>query len=110
VFGGTPAGLESVHLGLPRHTGASNGPTEAINGVIENNRRIARGFRNFANYRIENLLAEGEHLSYRNKPPNHAYGRRDSLTLVKPFLALGGRQVECTVTGALRWRWRCPSG
>ncbi|MCB5272580.1 hypothetical protein BJG92_00082 [Arthrobacter sp. SO5] len=27
--------------------GASNSPTEAINGVIETTRRIARGFRNF---------------------------------------------------------------
>jgi len=31
--------------------GANNGGTEAINGLIELHRRIARGFRNQANYR-----------------------------------------------------------
>lgn len=52
--------------------GASNGPTEAINGVIETTRRIARGFRNFDHYRIRCLLAAGGHRPYRQKPPNHA--------------------------------------
>ena len=52
--------------------GASNGPTEAINGVIETTRRIARGFRNFENYRIRNLLAAGGHRPYRKKTTNHA--------------------------------------
>ncbi|MGA7205456.1 MAG: ISL3 family transposase [Specibacter sp.] len=52
--------------------GASNGPTEAVNGVIETTRRIARGFRNFANYRLRNLLSAGGHRPYRNKPTNHA--------------------------------------
>jgi transposase len=47
--------------------GASNGPTEAINGVIETTRRIARGFRNFTNYRLRCLLAAGGHRPYRNK-------------------------------------------
>ncbi len=52
--------------------GASNGPTEAINGVIETTRRIARGFRNFQNYRIRTLLAAGGHRPYRKKTPDHA--------------------------------------
>ena len=52
--------------------GASNGPTESINGVIETTRRIARGFRNFENYRIRNLLAAGGHRPYRKKSLNHA--------------------------------------
>lgn len=52
--------------------GASNGPTEAINGVIETTRRVARGFRNFKNYRIRNLPAAGGHRPYRKKSPNHA--------------------------------------
>lgn len=52
--------------------GASNGPTEAINGVIETTRRIARGFRNFQNYRLRTLLAAGGHRPYRRKKPNHA--------------------------------------
>lgn len=41
--------------------GASNGPTEAVNGVIKTTRRIARGFRNLPNYRFRCLLAAGGH-------------------------------------------------
>lgn len=52
--------------------GASKGPTEAINGVIETTRRIARGFRNFTNYRFRCLLAAGGHRPYRIKQTNHA--------------------------------------
>ncbi|MDT0196270.1 transposase, partial [Arthrobacter sp. AB6] len=52
--------------------GASNGPTEAINGVIETTRRIARGFRNFTNYRPRCLLAAGGHRHYLSKQTNHA--------------------------------------
>lgn len=47
-------------------------PTEAINGVIETTRRIARGFRNFTNYRLRCLLAAGGHRPYRIKQTNHA--------------------------------------
>ena len=39
---------------------ASNGGTEALNGVIELHRRIARGFRNPANYRLRMILAAGK--------------------------------------------------
>lgn len=39
--------------------GASNGGTEAINGLIELHRRIARGFRNLDNYRLRMLLIAG---------------------------------------------------
>jgi transposase len=52
--------------------GASNGPTEAINGVIETTRRIARGFRNFTNYGLRCLLAAGGHRPYRIKQSIHA--------------------------------------
>ena len=38
---------------------ASNGGTEAINGLIELHRRIARGFTNRGNYRLRNLLIGG---------------------------------------------------
>lgn len=31
---------------------ANNGGTEAVNGIIELNRRLARGFRNRLNYRL----------------------------------------------------------
>ena len=39
--------------------GASNGPTEAMNGLIELHHRIARGFRNRDNYRLHCLLIAG---------------------------------------------------
>lgn len=39
--------------------GASNGGTEAINGLIELHRRIARGLRNRDNYRLRMLLIAG---------------------------------------------------
>lgn len=38
---------------------ASNGGTEAVNGLIELHRRIARGFRNRDNYRLRMLLIAG---------------------------------------------------
>jgi transposase len=52
--------------------GASNGPTEAINGVIETTRRITRGFHNFTNYLLRCLLAAGDHRPYRIRQTNHA--------------------------------------
>ena len=39
--------------------GASNGGTEAVNGLIELHRRIIRGFRNRDNYRLRMLLIGG---------------------------------------------------
>ena len=38
---------------------ANNGGTEAVNGLIELHRRIARGFRNRDNYRLRMLLIGG---------------------------------------------------
>jgi transposase len=38
---------------------ASNGPTEATNLIIEKNRRVAHGYRNFDNYRLRLLLQSG---------------------------------------------------
>jgi transposase len=40
--------------------GVSNGGTEAVNGIIELHRRIARGFRNQTNYRLRMILAAGK--------------------------------------------------
>jgi transposase len=37
----------------------SNGPTEAVNLLIEKVRRIGHGFRNFSNYRIRLILRCG---------------------------------------------------
>ena len=49
----------SEFLGYFDTSGASNGGTEAINGLIELHRRIARGFRNRDNYRLRMLLIGG---------------------------------------------------
>ena len=41
------------------HPHTSNGPTEAINGIIELGRRTARGYRNPTNYQLRMLLIAG---------------------------------------------------
>jgi transposase len=38
---------------------STNGGAEAINGLIELHRRVARGFRNYDNYRLRMLLVGG---------------------------------------------------
>lgn len=51
------------------HPTVSNGPTEALNLQIKNTKRIARGYRNFQNYRLRLLLNHGrisdDHLTSR---------------------------------------------
>jgi transposase len=49
----------AAFLGYFDTDGASNGGTEAVNGLIELHRRIARGFRNRNNYRLRMLLIAG---------------------------------------------------
>jgi transposase len=49
----------TAFLGYFTTAGASNGGTEAVNGLIELHRRIARGFRNRDNYRLRMLLIGG---------------------------------------------------
>lgn len=49
----------SEFLGYFDTGGANNGGTEAVNGLIELHRRIARGFRNRDNYRLRMLLIGG---------------------------------------------------
>jgi len=46
-------------LGYFETGGANNGGTEAVDGLIELHRRIARGFRNRDNYRLRMLLIAG---------------------------------------------------
>ena len=41
------------------HPGVSNGPTENLNLKIKNTKRVARGYRNFANYKLRLLLNHG---------------------------------------------------
>jgi transposase len=41
------------------HPEVSNGPTENLNLKIKNTKRVARGYRNFAHYRLRLLLNHG---------------------------------------------------
>ena len=54
--------LSLIHISFLAYfdtAGASNGPTEAINGIIELGRRTARGYRNPTNYQLRMLLIAG---------------------------------------------------
>ena len=55
-------------------TGASNGPTEAINLGVKNIKRTGRGFRNFDNYRLRLLLALG--VTWHPQPVTRMRARR----------------------------------
>lgn len=65
--------------------GVSNGPTEAVNGVIELMRRVARGLRNFENYYLCALLAACGHQLWR-KTSTHAYLRRATFQAIESIL------------------------
>ena len=58
-LGKTLTRWRTEYLGYFDTGGANNGGTEAINGLIELHRRIARGFRNRDNYRLRMLLIGG---------------------------------------------------
>jgi transposase len=58
-------------------TGLSNGPTEAVNLLIEKVRRIAHGFRNFDNYRLRLLLRCG--VTWQTRPAARIRGRQPRL-------------------------------
>ena len=49
--------------------GVSNGPTEAVNGLIKKIKRVGHGYRNFANYRRRLLLHCGVTLHTPNATP-----------------------------------------
>ncbi|MBA2640996.1 MAG: ISL3 family transposase [Nocardioidaceae bacterium] len=53
--------------------GVSNGPTEAMNGLIKKVKRIGHGFRNFANYRLRLLLHCG--VDWQTQPTTPIRGR-----------------------------------
>jgi transposase len=65
---------------LAWHTagGASNGPTEAVNLAIKNIKRVGRGFRNFANYRLRLLLHCGG-VNWQDQPAVRLPGRSPRL-------------------------------
>ena len=53
------ASLRDAFLGYFTTGGANNGGMEAVNGLIELARRVARGFRDPDNYRLRMLLIGG---------------------------------------------------
>jgi transposase len=59
------------------HPHVSNGPTENLNLKIKNTKRIARGYRNFANYRLRLLLNHGR--AHEDHSPTRIRTRRPSL-------------------------------
>lgn len=59
-------------------TGLSNGPTEAVNLLIEKIRRIGHGFRNFENYRLRLLLRCG-HVKWQTRSTARIRGRHPRL-------------------------------
>jgi transposase len=61
-------------LNYHRTGGASNGPTEAVNLLIEKIRRIGHGYRNFANYRRRLLLGCG--IEWHSVPIRRIRGRQ----------------------------------
>jgi transposase len=64
---------------LAFHTtgGASNGPTEAVNLLVEKIRRIGHGYRNFSNYRRRLLLGCG--ITWTTVPTRRIRGRQPAL-------------------------------
>ncbi len=64
---------------LDFHTtnGASNGPTEAVNLLVEKIRRIGHGYRNFTNYRCQLLLGFG--ITWTTVPTRRIRGRQPAL-------------------------------
>jgi transposase len=59
------------------HPAVSNGPTENLNLKIKNTKRVARGYRNFANYRLRLLLNHGR--THEDHSPTRIRTRRPSL-------------------------------
>lgn len=63
---------------LAHHTtGASNGPTEAVNLTSKAVKRCGRGFRNFSNYRLRLLLVAG--VRWQTAPVTRLRGRAPRL-------------------------------
>ena len=58
-------------------TGATNGPTEAVNLIIEKTRRVGHGFRNWDNYRLRLLLHCG--VTWYTPPTKRIRGRKPPL-------------------------------
>jgi transposase len=73
-LGRTLASWRAELLAYWRTGGASNGPTEAMNLLIEKIRRVGHGYRNFRNYRLRLLLHCGT--DWHDAPTTRIRGRR----------------------------------
>jgi transposase len=58
-LGRTLRSWQEEFLAYHATNGASNGPTEAVNLIVEKTRRLGHGFRNWENYRLRLLLRCG---------------------------------------------------
>jgi transposase len=76
-FGRTLHAWRTELLAAFTHPEVSNGPTENLNLKIKNTKRVARGYRNFANYRLRLLLNHGR--LHQNHSPTRIRTRRPSL-------------------------------
>ena len=89
------------------HPGSSNGPTEAINGRLEQLRGIALGFRNLINYRLRSLLEAGgfrpSSTLFREEPLKRSNSGRTTASGARPAPHKSGRPIP-TPTGAPRTR------
>jgi transposase len=74
ALAGTISAWEPQILAYHSTGAASNGPTEAVNLIIEKTRRIGHGFRSFTNYRLRLLLACG--VTWETTPVARIRGRQ----------------------------------
>jgi transposase len=73
-LGRTLASWRAELLAYWRTGGASTGPTEAMNLLIDKIRRVGHGYRNFHNYRLRLLLHCGT--NWHTAPTTRIRGRR----------------------------------
>ncbi len=78
---------------------ASNGGTEAVNGLIGLHRRVSRGFRSRHSYRLRMILIAGGPTSRHLKQvrPVHLYSEDDDATGHLPSTARSTRGTPGTV-------------
>jgi len=73
---------------------ANNGGAEAINGLIELHRRIARGFRNYDNYRLRTLLVGGGLISPHLKEEEPHNVTPERFAFCHGYSVTGDREVK----------------
>ena len=103
-WGGGPARWRTDILVYFDHSGASNGPIEAINGRLEHLRGIVQGFRNLTHY-MANSLIHARGLTLKPEEPSVVRSEPPSLCLRGAHEVWGateGEVVEEGLEGELR--------